>query len=132
MILSPLCKEKLSEEQMKVVKVNSDRIKGILDEMKYGCEISFEEFIDKLKLNEDEYITAIRLSLNRDTLFLRRSPSEIRVNSYNTTLLRIWQANTDVQYVLDPYACVVYILSYITKGQRGMSACEEVKHKLWS
>lgn len=27
----------------------------------------------------------------------------------------------DVQFVLDPYACAVYILSYITKGQRGIS-----------
>ena len=26
----------------------------------------------------------------------------------------------DLQFVLDPYACAVYILSYITKGQRGM------------
>ena len=38
----------------------------------------------------------------------------------------------DIQYVLDPYACATYILSYITKGQRGMSrllekACEEAK-----
>ena len=27
----------------------------------------------------------------------------------------------DIQFVLDPYACAVYILSHITKGQRGMS-----------
>ena len=27
----------------------------------------------------------------------------------------------DIQYVLDSYACATYILSYITKGQRGMS-----------
>ena len=27
----------------------------------------------------------------------------------------------DLQFVLDPYECAVYILSYITKGQRGMS-----------
>ena len=38
----------------------------------------------------------------------------------------------DIQFVLDPYACAVYILSYITKVQRGMSkllrkACEEAK-----
>ncbi len=37
-----------------------------------------------------------------------------------------------IQFVLDPYACAVYILTYITKGQRGMSkllrkACEEAK-----
>jgi hypothetical protein len=45
---------------------------------------------------------------------------------------KAWQANMDIQFVLDPYACAVYILSYITKGQRGMSkllrkACEEAK-----
>ena len=38
----------------------------------------------------------------------------------------------DIQFILDPYACAVYILSYITKGQRGISkllrkACEEAK-----
>lgn len=27
----------------------------------------------------------------------------------------------DIQYVLDPYACAKYMLSCITKGQRGMS-----------
>ena len=47
-------------------------------------------------------------------------------------LLRAWQANMDIQYVLDPYASATYILSYITKGQRGMSrllekASEEAK-----
>ena len=38
----------------------------------------------------------------------------------------------DIQFVLDPYACATYILSYITKGQRGTSklqgkASEEAK-----
>lgn len=38
----------------------------------------------------------------------------------------------DLQYILDPYACAAYIVSYISKGQRGMSnllrrACEEAK-----
>ena len=40
----------------------------------------------------------------------------------------------DIQFVLDPHACAVYILSYITKGQRGMSkllrkVCKEEKKK---
>ena len=60
------------------------------------------------------------------------SPSDIRINSYNADLLKAWRANLDIQYVLDPYSCAVYILSYITKGQRGMSkllenACKEAK-----
>ena len=38
----------------------------------------------------------------------------------------------DIQFVLDVYACAVYIVSYISKAQEGMSdllrtACEEAK-----
>ena len=64
---------------------------------------------------------AIRLGLSRDTIFLKRTPSEIRINNYNSNVLKGWQANMDIQYILDPCARAVYILSYISKGQRGMS-----------
>ena len=47
-------------------------------------------------------------------------------------LLTVWQANHDIQFVLDPYQCVTYICDYMTKSQKGMSellhaACEEAK-----
>jgi len=35
--------------------------------------------------------------------------------------LKAWKANIDIQFVLDPYACAMYIVSYISKSQRGMS-----------
>ena len=100
--------------------------------MKYGEDVTFADFLKKLQLSEESYVLAIRHTLIRDTLFLKRAPSEIRINSYNTNLRKAWQANMDIQYVLHPYACAMYILSYITKGQRGMSrllekACEEAK-----
>ena len=60
---------------------------------------------------------------------MKRAPSEIRINSYNNALLKAWQANMDIQYVLDPYTCATYILSYITKGQRGMSKLlDRIRH----
>ena len=46
--------------------------------------------------------------------------------------LHIWRANHDIQPCLNPYAVVEYILSYVTKGQKGMSlqmehACSDAK-----
>ena len=96
-------------------------MKEVLGSMKYGKDIISEDFINKLQLTEESYILAIRHTLKRNTLFLKRAPSEIKINSYNNALLKAWQANMDIQYVLDPYACATYILSYITKVQRGMS-----------
>ncbi len=73
-------------------------------------------------MNEEEYIKCIRSSLNGPKVFLKRLPSETCVNAFNATVLLAWKANMDIQFVLDPYACAMYIVSYISKSQRGMSA----------
>ena len=108
------------------------RIRTLLDSIKADETMTFVEFLKKLDLSEQQYIKAIRLSLKHSTLLLKRSPSKIRINGYNSHLLKAWQGNMDIQFVVDPDACAVYILTYITKGQRGMSkllrkACEEAK-----
>ena len=121
MILEPLKEANFNEDELKEMKKHYDQIKNVLDEIKYGQDIAFDTFLKKLKLTEDQYLKAIRYSLKRPTLFLKRSPFEIRINNYNPHLLKACRANMDLQFVLDPYACAVYILSYITKGQRGMS-----------
>jgi len=104
-ILTPLENSCLDEENQKKIKENAERIREVLDDMKYGEDITFKDFLKKLQLTKQSYILAIRHTLKRDTLFLKRAPSEIRISSYNITLLRAWQANMDIQYVLDPYAC---------------------------
>ena len=32
-----------------------------------------------------------------------------------------WQANMDIQFVLDAYSCVMYVASYIMKTERSMA-----------
>ena len=83
--------------------------------------ISFEDFLAKLQLTDDEYRKAVASSLKDTRLFLKRNPNSIRINGYNPGVLKAWEANHDIQYVTDAYACAMYIVSYISKGQRGMS-----------
>ena len=89
--------------------------------MKHGCDDTFPEFLKGLHMTEEEYFEALRSVLQRDTIYLKRDPSEIRINSYNQMMLKCWQANIDVQFILDPYSCASYIVSCISKEQRGMS-----------
>ena len=47
-------------------------------------------------------------------------------------LIGTWKANHDIQFVLDAYACTMYIVSYISKSAKGMSglianACKEAR-----
>ena len=132
MILEPLSQSDLDENVADMLKEALGRIRSLLNSINADETMTFVEFLEKLDLTEQQYIKAIRLSLKHSTLLLKRSPSEIRINCYNPHLLKAWRANMDIQFVLDPYACAIYILSYITKGQRGMSkllrkACEEAK-----
>ena len=83
--------------------------------------ISIEDFLQNLSLTHEEYIIALRSCLKRPTVFLQRNMNELRINAHNETVLYLWKANMDLQYILDPYACVVYVVSYIGKAQRGMS-----------
>ena len=106
--------------------------KNKLNDFKEGKDITFDELLLELDVSERQYILAIRSSLNSPTIFLKRSPNELRINNYNPTCLRAWRANMDIQYVLDVYACAMYIVSYISKAQKGMSellrkAVEEAK-----
>ena len=94
-----------------------------INEQKNGYEICYEKFLKEVvNLTEEEFIKCIRSTLNSAKVFLERKPENVRVNLYNENVLNGWQANIDVRFILDPYACAMYIVSYISKSQRGMSS----------
>ena len=95
-------------------------------------DISFDDFLKEVDLSHDEYIKAVQTSVKTEKIFLQRRPIEGRINPYMKNLLGVWKANHDIQYVLDAYACAMYIVSYINKSSKGMStlmaeACKEAR-----
>ena len=42
------------------------------------------------------------------------------MNAILTTAMLAWQANMDIQHVLNAYACVMYVASYIMKTEKAM------------
>ena len=68
----------------------------------------------------DDYIQALATSKYGQSVILKRQPFEQDVNCYSPTILKTWQANMDIQYVIDAYACVMYIASYVLKAEKGM------------
>ena len=130
-ILYPL-EGDIPQSKVKQYKDTWKTINKQLNDMKEGEPISFEQLLVKLKVTENEYRLAVRSSLNAPTVFLKRKPNELRINNYNPACLEAWRANMDIQFVLDVYACAMYIVSYISKAQKGMSellrqACDEAR-----
>lgn len=51
-------------------------------------------------------------------VFLKQKRCDIKVNAYNR-IFHTWSANIDIQFVLNPYACAMYIVTYV-KGVRDL------------
>ena len=65
-------------------------------------------------------------------MILKRKPSEQSVNYYSPAVLKAWEANMDIQYVVNAYACVMYIASYVLKAEKGMSELLNKPQEKWS
>jgi len=67
-----------------------------LVDMGLGVDISFEQFLIDLNVNEKNYIFALWSIFKKPTLFLKRKVNDIPTNSFNIHATPIWEANIDV------------------------------------
>ena len=112
----------LEEDVDKYKKKNTELLKA-MNEHKDNVDMTFEEFLENCaKMDFDDYIKCIRSSLKAPKVFLKRKTKDMRINLFNEGILCAWKANLDIQIVLEPYGCASYIVGYISKSQRGMSA----------
>ena len=85
-----------------------------------NTDMSLDDLLDKAEVSESEYTQALEVSSKGNVVVLRREPNECSVNNYNPSVMLAWQANMDIQFVLNAYACVMYVASYIMKTERSM------------
>jgi len=121
-ILNPLSEDTPKTIKQKLMS-NFSKVQELLNGLhKTGnSDISFEDFLILIQMEEKDYEMAIRSSLSRPTSFLKRNVDSVFENSYTKKIATIWRSNMDIQFILDAYACVKYCVSYIAKSCRGMS-----------
>ena len=118
---------------------NSKKIKEILVELNIALNAletqrlltwsDFDNLLIKSNWTYSDYEHGLRIVHTRPIIIHKREPNARWVNQYNEELLRAWNANMDIQFVLDPYACAKYLMSYTTKPEREMSLLLETTHK---
>ena len=109
-------------------------VQEIMNAKDFCCDITLNELCEKAGVSVNEYTSALAVSNKGAYVVLKRKPNEQNVNAYNPTITKSWTANTDIQMILDPWACVAYIASYLTKDETGMGellkqACKEYQDK---
>lgn len=122
-IIAPLEKEEESQLDPEVAKKIREFNKQLDNELNHnsGNIGSFDELLTKMAVDVDFYILATRATIKHPKIFLKRAPKDCRINGYNKKILLLMRSNMDIQFVLDAYACIGYIVDYINKSARGLS-----------
>ena len=86
------------------------------------CDTStnLDDVLGKACVDRDEYIDALAITNSGDVVLLKREPCEQNINNYYPSVMLARQANMDIQYVLNAYACVMYVALYIMKTEKAM------------
>ncbi|XP_066283397.1 uncharacterized protein [Branchiostoma lanceolatum] len=126
-LCSPVAKQDLTDEERTSIaekerqaEVILKKFWEVLDKITEPDKCSTDDILKEAQLTTAQFCDALNLMATRKQVVLRREPKDMWVNNYNPHLLRAWNANMDIQYVLDPYSCVRYIVSYISKAEREM------------
>ncbi|KAG5666229.1 hypothetical protein PVAND_017804, partial [Polypedilum vanderplanki] len=121
MILEPI------PDTMQLSKEKQDRLKEINKKLHDVLEAdsatiqSFDELLQRLECNFDDYLLAARSKLKNRKVFIKREPKNSRINPYNKKILITMRSNMDIQFILDIYSCISYVVDYVNKSDKGLS-----------
>ena len=81
---------------------------------------TLDDVLGKASVDKSDYVQALEVTNTGSVVLLKREPNEQNINNYNASVMLAWQANMDVQFVLNAYACVMYVALYIMKTEKAM------------
>ena len=82
--------------------------------------LSIDDILNSSGFSYDEYIDALSTSTKGQSIILKHTLQDVCLNAYNPNLLNLWVGNIDLKYVINEVATVMYVCSYMTKGEKAM------------
>ncbi|XP_026187397.1 uncharacterized protein LOC113145179 [Mastacembelus armatus] len=136
----PKCVEKIEDAKCTCLAVQGDSmtkeraveimtaIKEALNNENNPCD-SVQSLFASVGITQSIFEHAYKRLGGHTHIVLKREVNEVWVNQYNKHLLKCWNANMDIQFVVDALACIVYIVSYISKAEREIGLLLGNAHK---
>lgn len=115
-ILLPIATDDGRREQLKR---RSSKIRDILETKAFE---SIDQFLDDCNCTYEYYLDVVRASINRPTILLRRSMTELWTNPFNPWIADVLRSNMDLQFIPEAFSCAAYVVEYVNKTNRGISS----------
>ena len=94
-------------------------VRNILNTKNTPEDVSLEQLLYSTKVPHDTYVRGLGICTKGNSIIYHRERSDAWINPAD--VMHVWQANMNLQYILDPYASVMYIASYMLKSEKAMS-----------
>jgi hypothetical protein len=107
-----------------VLKTNQEvlpKVRELMEDKNIPEEITLQSLLQKANVEPHLYERALELMKSAIGIKLHCQPYERWINQYIPKILQTWRANMDLQFITDPYSCIMYITSYMMKSERAMS-----------
>ena len=82
--------------------------------------MSMQEMLEVIGVDLDHYTKALQMSMKGTTLILKCNIQDTFINGVNIDILNLWGGNMDLQMVINDVVMVMYVCSYMMKGEKAM------------
>ena len=113
-ILNPLSESISFLGKTRMNNINT-QVFNALNNMDIVTIIYCSTFLYSLSIDKQTCIDSLRIKFKKPTIFLKRACRNVCTNPFGIHAGNIWQANTHLQFILDPYAAASYCTFYLTK-----------------
>ena len=101
------------QQQIDFAVGNLTAVKQVLESKDLSTDITLQEVLDTAHVTLLDFTKSLSTRKCEQSVILKRKPSEQSINYYSPAILKAWEANMDIQYVINAYTCVMYIASYV-------------------
>ena len=82
--------------------------------------LSMEEILQVIGVDLDSCTKALQMSMKGTMLILKQNIQDAFINGVNIEMLNLWGGNMDLQMVINDVAAMMYVSSYMMKGEKAM------------
>ena len=84
------------------------------------CHCDIRQYIERSEHGYRNVYKCIAYLTKGQNIILKCDVKDIFINACNRDILALWQGNIDLQCVVDEYSTVMYVCSYLNKGEKAL------------
>ena len=114
------CEENIDEMKVKSKKKLIGKVLSYIVKIDHLSYIMQPEILGKCGVIEGQYNSALSC-LEKNSVVYKQKPCEVNIGTCNTVILKLWKANTNIQYVTGEYVMLTYLASYFCQPEHTIS-----------